>query len=204
MSTVRRQCARHLPPVAGLLALAALLLLGSGGWLSAKAMLSQQLLQHAWQQAIDAGSAPRAWPWADTRAVARLRIPALGVDTIVLDDVSGEAMAFGPGLVSGDVGDIASTTLVLGGHRDSHLAFVEHLRPGTLIALQDIQGDWHHYRMQHARIVDTRHQSLAVSRRHGALVLVTCYPFSATQTGGPLRIAASAAKVYCATCDLPN
>jgi len=38
----------------------------------------------------------KPWPWADKSSVARLSVPRLGNDRIVLNTGSGQAMAFGP------------------------------------------------------------------------------------------------------------
>ncbi len=85
------------------LALAAIGLwqLGSGAWLQGKAWLAQLLIARAWAEAGDAGAAPPPWPWADTRPVARLLVPELGIDQIVLAGASGRTLAFGPGHLDG-------------------------------------------------------------------------------------------------------
>ena len=71
--------------------------LGHGAWIHAKAQLAQYLLQRAWTRTLRGEPASKPWPWADTWPVARLRVPAHGVDLIVLTGVSGLTLAFGPG-----------------------------------------------------------------------------------------------------------
>ena len=71
--------------------------LGHGAWIHAKAWLAQLLLQRAWERTLRGEAAAKPWPWADTWPVARLRVPAHGVDLIVLSGVSGRTLAFGPG-----------------------------------------------------------------------------------------------------------
>src|SRR6476469_8896864 len=46
---------------------------GEGLWIYAKAKLAQLLLEISWRSAL-AGEQLRPWPWADTRAIARLTI----------------------------------------------------------------------------------------------------------------------------------
>jgi len=70
---------------------------GHGAWIHAKAQLAQYLLQRAWTRTLEGERDARPWPWADTWPVARLRVPAHGVDLIVLDGVSGRTLAFAPG-----------------------------------------------------------------------------------------------------------
>ena len=171
---------------------AALGSVGQAAWLTGKAWLAQKLLQQAWQQGLITGSPVKPLSWADMRSVARLDIPAAKLSLVVLDEASGEAMAFGPGLMGGDPLRAAVNTLALGGHRDTHMAFLEHLDVGQLISLDTLDGLVHRYRLSDRQIVDTRHQSLRIATDSPGLVLVTCYPFSALQTGGPLRFVARA------------
>lgn len=104
-------------------------------------------------------------------------------------------MAFGPGLVAGDPLHAANSTVALGGHRDTHLAFVEHLDAGHTLLLENSRGKIQRYRLINKRIVDTRSETIAISAQQAGLVLITCYPFNALQTGGPLRMVATAAIV---------
>ena len=84
---------------ASVLLVAGGLLLADGCWIRAKAVLAQYLLQNAFQETIRTGKLTKAWPWADTWPVARLRMERLDVDLIVLEGEHGEVLAFGPGHV---------------------------------------------------------------------------------------------------------
>ncbi|UCE88716.1 MAG: class GN sortase, partial [Pseudomonadota bacterium] len=75
--------------LAGALALPGAWQLGHGAWIYAKAVLAQHLLHSAWQHTLAqraVSSQPRIlpWPWADTWPVARLQVPRLDVDLVVL------------------------------------------------------------------------------------------------------------------------
>lgn len=165
---------------------------GRAAWISSKAVVAQHLLEHSWESALVTGETSRPWPWADISTRAKLAVPELGVSHIVLDNSSGEAMAFGPGLVAGDPLHAANSTVALGGHRDTHLAFVEHLDESHTLLLENTRGMIQRYRLTGKRIVDTRRETIAISRQQAGLVLITCYPFNALQTGGPLRMVATA------------
>ncbi len=176
----------------GLILFASIFTGAQATWISAKAWLAQQLLNSAWQTSRQQGVPGKPWQWADVSTVARLSIPAIDDSLIVLSDASGEALAFGPGLVGGDPLQADTTTIAIGGHRDTHLAFLENLPAGELIELETTDGMTHHYRLTDKQVVDTRSQSLSISTDLPGLVLITCYPFNATQTGGPLRLVARA------------
>ena len=162
--------------------------LSSAALIQAKARLAPLLIEKAWEQTLRSGaSAVKPWPWADTWPVGRLRVEALDVDLLVLEGDSGNALAFGPGraLPSAELG--SGGTAVIGGHRDTHFAFLQQLRKGHLLQLELASGESLEYQVQALRIVDASQASLPVNTAVEALLLITCYPFDALQAGGPLR-----------------
>ena len=162
-------------------------------WIYAKAAVAQHLLDTAWNRSLFTGQPSKPWHWADIATVGRLDVPMSGKSFIVLSDASGEAMAFGPGLVAGKIDQLDTHTIAIGGHRDTHLAFLEHLPVGTHLRLQNTAGHWQNYAITQKEIVNTLTQSLKISEHQPGLVLITCYPFSAGQIGGPLRLVVQAA-----------
>ena len=54
-------------------------------YLHAKARLAGVLIRRAWEQSLQSGKVHAPWSWADTYPIARLRIPHLGYDEIVLE-----------------------------------------------------------------------------------------------------------------------
>ncbi|SDJ68968.1 class GN sortase [Microbulbifer yueqingensis] len=170
----------------GVLVLAAAWLLFDSAWLIAKARLAQYLIDAAWQRQVHNGEVVRPWPWADTWPVARLRLGG-GRPLVVLAGSSGQALAFGPGLVenSGEPGSAERTT-VIAAHRDTHFGPLRKVRAGARLGLQDRHGRWHHYQVRETRVVDSRRERLPILAGPG-LMLVTCYPFDALVAGGPQR-----------------
>lgn len=173
---------RHLLVAAGLLL--AGWQWGQAGWIAGKALTAQWLLERAWQSGGTSAVA-RPWPWADFSPVARLAVPALGVDRIVLSDASGRTLAFGPGHLPSSARPGAEGTIVLAGHRDTHFAFLRRLQPGMNVTLETPDGRALEYRVTATRIVDTRHERVSLGHP-GRLVLSTCWPFDALDPGGPL------------------
>ena len=99
-------------------------------------------------------------------------------------------MAFGPGLVAGDPNNALEQTLAIGGHRDTPLAGLEHIHKNEPVELQTLDGLTHQYRLSHKRILDSSKDAISIATDAAGLVLISCYPFNATQTGGPLRMVA--------------
>jgi len=110
----------------------------------------------------------------------------------VLDSVSGQALAFGPGQLDNGVAPGQTGTLLLAGHQDSHFAFVEQLKTGQVLTLQAANGQEYRYRVATQRIVDSRNEPMILQYDRAELRLVTCYPFRALTSGGPLRYVVTA------------
>ena len=104
--------------------LAGLILFGQGGYIHAKAMLAQVLLERAFTETIATGRETKPWSWADTWPVARIEVKRIDASTIVLAGSSGQALAFGPGHVerTPDAGERG--VAVYSAHRDTHFRFL--------------------------------------------------------------------------------
>ncbi len=165
---------------------------GHGVWIYAKAALAQVLLQRAWARTLAGEADARPWPWADTRPVARLRVPAHGVDLIVLDGVSGRTLAFGPGHATGSPSPGQAGTAIVTGHRDTHFRFLARVRPGDVVIVDTPGRPPAHFRVRETTVVDSRTAVIRSAGDAAALVLVTCYPFDAVRPGGPLRYVVAA------------
>ena len=160
---------------------------GAASYIHAKAWLAQVLLERAWTATLAGDARVRPWPWADTWPTALLRVPALGVDRIVLAGASGRTLAFGPGHLDGTALPGAPGHAVLSGHRDTHFRFLQRLAEGSELRVQRPDGTWRHYQVTATEVIDARGARLADDDGTPALTLVTCYPFDAVRPGGPLR-----------------
>lgn len=169
-----------------LLLIIALVCLAKASWISAKAMLAQILIAQAWQETIATGNKNKPWHWADTWPVAALTTPA-GETLYVLAGTSGQALAFGPGLLSQSAAPGQQGSTIIAGHRDTHFLFLEKLQQGDLIELQNTDGRRYNYKIEHMEIVDSSKQQLNLQQQNAELTLITCYPFHALNSGGPLR-----------------
>ena len=164
---------------------------GGGVWIYAKAGLGQYLLQRAWARTLAGERDVKPWPWADSWPVARLRVPAHGVDLIVLDGVSGRALAWGPGRAGVRPG--RAGTIVLSGHRDTHFRFLPRLTPGEEIVVETSDRPPARFTVREAMVVDARTAVIGHAPADAAgLVLLTCYPFDALAPGGSLRYVVTA------------
>lgn len=175
----------------GSLLLAALCLIGlariaTGAIVPAKAVVAQILLERAFDRSVALHRPQKPWPWADMAPIARIAVPRLGVDRIVLNTGSGQAMAFGPTLLPGGARLGAAGVSVIAAHRDTHFRFLRDVRTGDTIAVEGIDGIRRGYRVTGNEVV--RWDRFAVPQGNPAnlLALSTCYPFDAIHHG-PLR-----------------
>lgn len=162
------------------------LLICDGMWLKAKAVLAQHLLRNAWEETVRTGIAVKAWPWADSWPVARLQVPRLGIDHIVLEGDSGEVLAFGPGHLTGSAAPGGEGNCVLAGHRDTSFTFLKDLRPGDTVNIEAADGTRHTFTVTSSSV--EHNQGLYFEQSDSPwLTLVTCYPFDAIQPGTDQR-----------------
>jgi len=151
-------------------------------YLHAKAELAGVLIRRAWQETARSGEFRPPWPWADTHPVARLRIPRLGYDEIVLEGATPRTLTFGPSRLLSGAGLGEPGNLELAGHRTSWF------EPLHGVALGDtIEVEWYdarHGRLRQRtyivnviRVVAPEDVSLLAPTSDDALTLVTCYPF---------------------------
>jgi sortase A len=186
---------RVLPWLVALLAFAGALQFGQGIYIHAKAHLAQILLERAWQRTLAGETAVKPWPWADTWPVARLVAPAQGADFLVLAGASGRTIAFGPGHVDGTPLPGAAGNSVIGGHRDTHLAFLRHVRRGETITVERADGIRTDYRVTELDVLDRRDTWVTKNEGPSRLTLITCWPFDALRAGGPQRYVVIARRV---------
>jgi len=179
--------------IAGIVLIAVgVVFIGYGVYIPAKAALAQVLLERAWSAAPLVGPVPRPWPWADTRPVARILVPRHKVSLIVLAGAHGRALPFGPGHVDGTAEPGRPGHSVVAAHRDTHFAFLWYLRIGETIEVERPGGGKISYVVVEKDVLDIRKQTISLDPSGDVLSLVTCYPFTDWDPGGPLRYVVTA------------
>jgi sortase A len=180
-----------------LILLAGACLTARAGYLHAKAALAGVLIRHAWEESLRTGENHRPWPWADTHPVARLRIPRLGYDEIVLEGATLRTLAFGPARLRSGAAPGEPGNLVLAGHRTNWFRRLEAVRLGDSVELEwrdTRRGGLRrkNYVIEELRVVTPGDVALLAPTNDDALTLVTCYPFGRGPTS-PLRFIVRAA-----------
>ena len=151
-------------------------------YLHAKAELAGTLIRRAWEKTARQGKPHPPWPWADTYPVARLHIPRIGYDEIVLEGATPRTMAFGPARLFSGASLGEPGNLELAGHRTSWFRPLEALEVGDQIEIQWFDTRKHElrkrtYTVDDIRIVAPEEVPLLTPTSEDALTLITCYPF---------------------------
>ena len=151
-------------------------------YLHAKAELAGILIRRAWEQRIHSGKATPPWPWADTYPIARLEIPRLRYDEIVLEGATPRTLAFGPARLLSSVAIGGPGNLVLAGHRTSWFRPLEAIKQGDTVELEWFDGrskrlHERNYAVTEIRVVSPENLDLLEPTPNDELTLITCYPF---------------------------
>ncbi len=170
-------------------------LLWQGGYIKLKASLADWLINATWTDRTAGQVPPKPWFWADTRVVARLAVPGLGIHRFVMYDASGESLAFGPGsMISSQVPGGESYSLIAG-HRDTHFKFLSGLELGDILEIDNYFGQHAQYRVSSTGVLNIEQDNLYIDPDGPDLTLVTCWPFDTLIPGGPLRYLVNAERI---------
>jgi sortase A len=166
----------------------------SGAAIPLKTAAAQILLKKSYARSLETKMPQKPPVWADMRTVGRITVPHLGVDRIVLDAGSIEAMRVGPTLMPGSADIGASGTSVLAAHRDTHFRFLKDVKTGDKIIAAGKDGVDRRYRVTRTEIVRWDRFVIAKGQDDNELALTTCYPFN-SKTSGPLRFVVHAVQM---------
>jgi sortase A len=114
---------------------------------------------------------------------------------------SGRTLAFGPGHMDGTPPPGAPGISVVSAHRDTHFHFLKALKVGDALQVTTPDRATLAYRVTDIRIVNAETARIETDGDTPRLALVTCYPFDAIETGGPLRYVVMAEAAPMATAE---
>lgn len=180
--------------ISGLCFIFGIILFAQGAWIPVKARLAQVLLERAWDKSLSSGIPTKPWPWADTVATARLYNKRLGISMVVLEGISGEVLAFGPGRQENSARFSEQGNKVLAGHRDTSFSFLQNIKVGDEIGIETLQGNQQNYIVRGSTIQPAKNILLEPTHESW-LTLITCYPFNAILPGGQDRFLVFAEKI---------
>lgn len=161
------------------------LLLSFAGARYAHGSLRQDAARRAWQAAqaqsafavmsaqLDASGV--GIPWAIGAPIARLIIPVLGLDEVVMEGVGDEELNAGPGHLPGSVLPGERGNSVISAHRDRHFSRIGSLQVGDEITTETAPGRRMKWIVISRRVIDSGEPAL-FSTPDPTLTLTTCWP----------------------------
>ena len=150
-----------------------------------KAIIGQHYLEVAWKESLKNNKLSKPWKSADFYMIGELRVPKLKVSRVILNSVSGEAMAWSIGQVTNLNRALDKQPIILAGHRDSHMQFMSELNIGDKIELTMSDGLLKTYIISGTEVSDKPEVALSTaSLGRESLILTTCWPFNAIKSSG--------------------
>jgi sortase A len=113
---------------------------------------------------------------AEGTPLARLRIPRLGLETIVAEGIGETVLSRAVGHLPSSARPGEAGNVALAGHRDTFFRPLEGIRVGDVIRLEQPSGA-HEYRVEWTSVVAPDAVEVLSDAGYPALTLVTCYPF---------------------------
>jgi len=161
------------------------LLLSFAGARYAHGALRQDAARRAWEAAEAASAfsiAAKALdsqglgvPWSIGAPIARLVIPVLGLDEIVIEGVGDDELNAGPGHLPGSVLPGERGNAVISAHRDRHFSRLGSLQVGDEVTTETAAGQRVKWIVISRRVVAS-HAAALFSTPDPTLTLTTCWP----------------------------
>ena len=146
-----------------------------------KAIIGQHYLEVAWKESLKANKLSKPWRSADFYMIGELTVPKLNISRVILNNASGEAMAWGIGRVNSVQFSKNRKPIILAGHRDSHMQFMSKLNIGDKIELMMSDGLLKSYEISELEITDKPEFRISKSMFNSDnIILTTCWPFNSS------------------------
>ena len=146
-----------------------------------KAIIGQHYLEVAWKESLKANKLSKPWRSADFYMIGELTVPKLNISRVILNNASGEAMAWGIGRVNSVQFSKNRKPIILAGHRDSHMQFMSNLSIGDTIELTMSDGLLKSYEISELEITDKPEFRISNSMFNSDnIILTTCWPFNSS------------------------
>ena len=149
-----------------------------------KAIIGQHYLEVAWKDSLKNNKLSKPWKSADFYMIGELTVPKLKISRVILNSVSGEALAWSIGRVTILGSSSSNGPIILAGHRDSHMQFMSKLNIGDKIELKMSGGVMKTFIISKTDIA--KQPELIMSARNTEnenLILTTCWPFGSQKPG---------------------
>ena len=160
-----------------LLFLCGSLLVSKSVYYYGKGKIANILLENAWNKSRELNSKVIPWTWADIHPIAKLSIDSVKLSTVVLNNVSGEALAFGAGHLPSSAKPGNDGNIVISAHRDGVFRKLQNVHKDDVITLELTNGV-DKYKIDEMIVTTSNDVQWIESTESNILTLITCYPFN--------------------------
>ena len=182
--------------LSAILAIAGIIFLFLAFKIEIKARVAQYLLNNAWNKTIETGDEYEPWPGFDGYPILKLNIPKFKLQQIVLNNTSGQSLAFGPSFHPETYLPKENKITAISSHRDSHGYYIRDLKINDFVILEDKEDNKFTYKVKNFKIINVEDKDLQFNKKNSQLLLITCYPFDAVISGTNLRYIVFSERIY--------
>jgi len=142
-----------------------------------RAWIANSLLHTAWVRTQSSGRQVEPWPWANTLPLARLSVPHLNLERIILSSTNDGMSAFALGHSKTSVlpGEFGNSVLNIV-HRNTLVNFLKLLKLGDMLELESLHSGRWHYQVSGIYLVGKTETNLVEPSLNRRLTLISCYP----------------------------
>lgn len=155
----------------------------SAAYVPIEAEVKQRHLHRVYTQGVDDGTIRKPWAYSDLEIAGKLVHPRLRQSAVILASGTEEALRAGPALEPNSPGIGEAGTSIIAAHRETHFAFLKHVRVGDKIVAAGTDGKMRDYRVTKTEVIESDALAIAVGLRENRLILYTCYPFESQYPG---------------------
>lgn len=183
------QPAAWVRPIQLILLFAGVFLLGCAGFILIQAYLYQRHEDEAFERRLQKHDAqlkaqhplpvisvPIQSPPIQGEPIARIEIPSMGLDALVLPGDDAKTLRLGAGHIPGTALPGQAGNVGIAGHRDTFFRCLHDIRKDDEITLRTAEGTYH-YRVETLTVVAPSQVAVLGPTVDNTLTLVTCYPF---------------------------
>jgi sortase A len=146
------------------------------------------LINQAWARTLDGVAEIHPWPGLESVPVAKIILPDMNREHVIMSGVSGDVLAVAPGWHEGTDFPGQPGISLISAYGNTHFGFLRHLQEGDVFTLETRDGNHRSYLVSEMSIVQESEMKVAVGKDESVLLLSTSYPLSNWQQGEKVRL----------------
>ena len=142
----------------------------------AREWAATQLIDVAWNRTVREGHAVQPWPGIASYPVAKITVPALGEELVVMSGVSNTVLKHTAGWNEGTDAPGMPGISLISGYRNGAFSFIGHLDSGTDFKLETASGTVKNYRVEGVSVIQGTEMRVPMAEDESVILFSTSYP----------------------------